>query len=151
MFRVILSFVTLVFLSSCAQLRTTDGKDVLYRQYTKYNSFLNESNNVAAINMLSQRNIDDLMAHSNTNGFQEYFPVISTINHVLLEEHGRFEEINIDKGCLSVFGVDTSKEPTSINMEYINEQGRWKLDYVQVMYHGSKAELPKNTTCPTRM
>jgi hypothetical protein len=151
MFRVILSFVAVVFLSSCAQFKTTGEMDVLYNQYIEYISFLNEPNNEAAINMLSQRNIDDIRTHSNVNGFQEYFPVISTINHVLLEEHGSFEEVNTNKGCLSVFGVDTSKEPTSINMEYLNEQGIWKLDYVQVMYHGSKAELPKKTTCPTRM
>jgi hypothetical protein len=151
MLRVILSLVVVVFLSSCAQFKTTGARDVLYNQYVKYISFLSEPNNEAAINMLSQRNIDDLRTHSNVNGFQKYFPVISTINHVLLEEHGSFEAVNIDKGCLSVFGVDTSKEPTSINMEYINEQGRWKLDYIQVMYHGSKAELPKRATCPTRM
>ena len=151
MYRVILGLVSVALLSSCAQFKTIDAKDVLHNQYAKYISYLNGSNNQAAIHMLSQRNIDDLMTHSNVNGFQKYFPVISTINHVLLEEYGSFEAMELDTGCLSVFGVDTSKEPTSINLEYINEQGIWKLDYAQIMYHGSKAELPKSTTCPTRM
>ncbi len=149
--RVIFSLAVATLLSSCVQFETVDNRNILHNQYTKYVLLLNKPNNETAIDMLSRRNVDDLITYSSKSEFLKHFPVISTIDQVLLEEHGIFEETNSKKGCLTVFGIDSSKEPTSMNMEYISEEGSWKLDYVQVMYHGSKSELPKNVKCPTRM
>jgi hypothetical protein len=116
-----------------------------------YNSLLSNRNYFAAIDMLSKRNIDDLVTNSSKNEFANYFPMISTINELLIKELGRFEEIHNSKGCLTVFGLDSSNEPTSMNLEFVSEIGHWKLDYVQVMYHSSKPELPEKVKCPERM
>jgi hypothetical protein len=149
--RTILGLAAVILLSSCAQYKNVGGRNVLYNQYQEYISFLNENNDVAAIDLLSQRIVDDLVSNSSKKDFTKYFPVVSRINRVLSEEHGYFEEVYDRKGCLTVFGVDSSNEPTSVNMEYIGENGSWKLDYIQVMYHGSKDELPIKVTCPARM
>ncbi len=149
--RVIFSIAMVVLLASCIQLETITNQSVLHKQYTKYQSLLSKGDSSAAIDMLSKRNIDDLTSHSSKEEFFKYFPVISTINQVFLEEQGGFEVTNDRSGCLTVFGIDSSKEPTSMNMEYVSEEGAWKLDYVQVMYHGSMSELPKKAKCPTRM
>lgn len=141
----------LISLASCVQHINIKDSNVLYDQYMKFTSLLSKRDYMPAIDMLSQRNLNDLSSHSNKKHFSQYFPVISTINNVLAIEQGSFSKLDNAKGCLTVFGLDSSNEPTSINIEYINEAGAWKLDYAQVMYHGSKTELPQDAKCPARM
>ena len=147
----IFSLIVLILLSSCAKHMNINSRDVLHIQYMKYASLLNNHDYLPAIDMLSKRNLDDLISHSNKQFFVKHFPVISTINQVLAVEQGYFEKLNINKGCLTIFGVDSSNEPTSMNIEYVNEADNWKLDYIQVMYHGSKTELPHEAKCPIRI
>jgi hypothetical protein len=146
-----LALVATILMSSCAQHINVKDRYVLHNQYMKYVSLLNNHDYSPAIGMLSQRNVEDLVSNSNKELFSKHFPVLSAINQVLAAEQGNFEKLNNNEGCLTVFGVDPSNEPTSINIEYLNEGGVWKLDYAQVIYHGSISELPHMAVCPSRM
>ncbi len=135
-------------LNSCA---TISDNLALYPIYKSYISSLEEKEYEKSFGILSSRNKNDLLKNSSMKKFSKHYPVLSSLNTVLFKETEHFENINSKNGCLTVNGFDSSKEPTSINLEFIKENNKWKLDYTQIMFHGSNKEFPIVATCPTRL
>ncbi|VAW91557.1 hypothetical protein MNBD_GAMMA23-1050 [hydrothermal vent metagenome] len=146
--KLFLNFMAALLLSSCASI---SEKPSLYTIYQTYISNTANSKYKLAENMLSNRNKTDLLKNSPEKSFSKHFPVLSSLHTVFVREIEHFESIHSKKACLTVSGFDSSKEPTSINFEFVKENSEWKLDYAQVMYHGSKKEFPKAATCPMRL
>jgi len=135
-------------LNSCAAISENVA---LYPIYKSYISSLDGKKYEQSFGILSNRNQNDLLKSSSIKQFSNHYPVLSSLNTVLLKEIEHFENINSKNGCLTVNGLDSSKEPTSINLEFIKENNKWKLDYTQIMYHGSNKDFPIIATCPARL
>lgn len=143
-----LFFYFSIFLFTCAQ---TYKNENIYTLYNKYLITLNNKDYNSSIDMLSSRNKRDLVKHSSRKNFFEYFPVISTIDNVIVKEENHLNISYANIKCLTINGYDSFNEPTSLNVEYINENGLWLLDYVQVMFLESKSGFSKQAICPTRI
>jgi len=138
----------IILLNSCAAISENVA---LYPIYKSFISSLAEKKHEKSFDMLSSRNQNNLLKSSSVKQFSNHYPVLSSLNTVFLKENEHFENISSKNGCLTINGFDSSKEPTSINLDFIKENNKWKLDYIQIMYHGSNKEFPIIATCPIRL
>jgi hypothetical protein len=141
-------FSLFIVLTVCSCASTENKITNIYELYKTYIIDLKNDQYNPAIELLSFRNQNDLKENSKLKSFTDYFPVLASLDEVIVNEINYFKKNELSKSCLTINGYDSSKEPTTIHIEFVNEKGEWKLDYVQVMYLGSKKEFPKKAACP---
>lgn len=140
-------FITLI-ISSCASTSHHNSA------YSTYKGFLQKVGNKeykSAASMLSQRNRTDLLKNSSIEDFSQYFPTLASLNSVLVREKEYYQSTKPKVVCLTINGFDSSREPTSINVEFVVEKASFKLDYAQIIYHATVKDFPRLATCPTRI
>ncbi len=69
---------------------------------------------------------------------------------VVAAEKNYYQDFFDFKSCLTINGFNSSGEPASLNFELMNEDGEWKFNYVQMMYHESNDKFPISVKCPIR-
>lgn len=147
--RLLISLVALAL--SWSLVVEADESTILHEKFEVFCDQIRERNDDAALAMLSAKNQAEFLARNNTDNFEQHFSVLSSLPTLLRDEKGAMQKIDSSSGCLTIVGTDAAGEPVSINNEYTLEQGVWKLDYVQIIYHESGAEFPAEATCPARL
>ncbi|MFK5950262.1 MAG: hypothetical protein QM500_15990 [Methylococcales bacterium] len=138
---IIIVFIVSVF--SCVSVK----KDVsLFDEYKLYVFSINENEAVFLKNMLSSEVRNKIKLTG-----EDAFPILSSFHGVLKEVTGQYQLINNNKGCLTVNGYDENKSPVSLYIEYINENSKWLLSYVEVFYLDSPKEFKNRGVCPARL
>ena len=122
----------------------------LYSEYESFIYALESKASSKALQHLSQKHSAELDANPQWEDFAHNLPILSTLDRMLPTTRSRFERIQHRTACLTVNGEDPGEEPTSVNIEFVQENNAWKMDYVQVVYHESIEDLPTAAVCPVR-
>lgn len=138
-------------LVGCTTTNPSDPDSKLRSEYDSYIYALESKTTSKALQHLSRKHTIKLDADPLWDDFESTLPIISVLDRMLPTTHSSFEIIQHSAACLTVNGDDPGNEPTSINIEFIQENSIWKMDYVQVVYHESADDLPKAAVCPTRL
>ena len=120
-------------------------------EYERFIYALETKATSTALQHLSQRHAIELGADAPWADFKNSLPVISVLDRILPMPRTSFESFQHNTACLTVNGDDPGNEPTSIHVEFIQENSTWKMDYVQVVYHESEDDLPTAAVCPQRL
>ncbi|SEA51904.1 hypothetical protein [Alkalimonas amylolytica] len=119
--------------------------------YSLYTTFLQASrdNNVQQLqaDIFSQR-VVSLWHESNEPTLDEFSPIFSYVSSLIDQEHTHFYSVNGDRGCFSINVITTQQTPATVNIEFVLEQGHWKLNDVMLDLLGSKDDFVVNAVCP---
>ncbi len=147
--KIALIFPILIFLASCSVFQKSN-EVAPYDRYTSYIVALKAGNYDSALSMLTTHN-QKLFSNSTTGeSFNAFFPFFSSIGTVVTDELSHYQNLIKAKSCLTISGFNDAGEPTSLNLELLNEDGQWKFSYVQIIYHESKKEFSSFPKCPAK-
>lgn len=123
---------------------------MLYERFKKYSDLVIEEEYEAIVeNSISGKNRSDF--RDNSESFREQFPVLAALPGTLSKSMSHHERIiGNNKGCLTINGLDEGGEPTSLHIEYVKEEDRWRLSYAEIAYLESEKEFGSTGKCPVR-
>lgn len=119
--------------------------------YHIFNSSLAASNVSQSVSLLSKRNRGELKQNYSYENFKSTFPVLATAHKILSVQSHEYQIIEDEVACITINGLDSGGEPTSINVELLDEDQVWVVDYLQVLYLEKETEYPQAAICPNRM
>ena len=100
--------------------------------------------------MLSRSNNLRFNEQEGRENFDSFFPFFVSINTVVVNEKNYYQTLYSEIACLTVVGFDSTKEPVSVNFELLNEEGKWRFSFVQMVYHESITDFPNSAICPKK-
>lgn len=142
---------TFLILAGCTTTGPSDPDSKLRSEYDSFIYALESKSTSKALQHLSQRHTIKLDVDPQWDDFENTLPIISVLDRMLPTTRSSFEVIQHNTACLTVNGDDPGNEPTSFNIAFVQENSVWKMDYVQVVYHESRDDLPTAAACPTRL
>ena len=137
----------LLFVVSCAAV---GEREVLYERFKEYARLVAAKEYDAIVeSSISADNRTEF--RKGTGSFGEQFPVLAALPETLSKRMGQHERIiNGKKGCLTINGLDESGGPTSLHIEYVREEGIWRLNYAEIAYLESEKEFSRTGKCPVK-
>ena len=140
-------FLLLMFVIPCSAVGGGEDLHDSFKQYS--NLVVDEEYEEIVENSISSENRSEF--RQNPGSFKEQFPVLAALPETLSKRISHHESINSEnKGCLTINGLDEGGEPTSLHIEYIKEQGRWRLNYAEIAYLESEKEFGSTGKCPVK-
>jgi len=62
-----------------------------------------------------------------------------------------YEKVFNSLGCMSINGSDEEGGPISLDIEFIEEQGKWRINYMYLDFINTKNDYRKEAKCPKKV
>lgn len=74
--------------------------------------------------------------------------LLLNLSEYVSQEISYYQKIDNQKACLSINGIEASKEPISLHIEYKKENGLWLVDYMFLHFIESSGDYAREALCP---
>jgi hypothetical protein len=139
-------YLFLIFLTLSITNCTTmqNSTSVLYDKYYQYDRIASKSNIIE----VAEDFFSPSLLGKNYQTNQETINQLLFKNYMVVED-SHHEQINEQKGCLTINGYDEENTPLIFSLKYILKNSRWLIDRIHVVFIDDVSDFVNSAKCPS--